>query len=106
MSAWILRTHRDSEAPAKFCRKMVKEAPIQARSQLRVECILKWFNRCDQKFPPYDLFWPGSFLLACSSPCLVGIHFSGSVDLDQSEVCEDWWTKYLADTAGVRVGSE
>ena len=25
--------HRDSETTAKFCRKMVKEAPVQARSQ-------------------------------------------------------------------------
>ena len=51
----------------------------------------------------YDPFWPAGFLLACSSLCLVGIHFGGSVDLDESEVCEDWWTRYLAGTAGVAV---
>ena len=54
----------------------------------------------------YDPFWPGGFLLACSSLCLVGIHFGGSVDLDEAEVCEDWWPRYLAGTAGVCVESE
>ena len=31
----------------------------------------------------YVPFWPGGFLLACSSLCLVGIHFGRSVDLDE-----------------------
>ena len=43
----------------------------------------------------YDPFWPGGFLLASSS--------GGSVDLDEAEVCEDWWPRYLAGTAGVAV---
>ena len=45
----------------------------------------------------YVPFWPGDFLLTCSSLCLVGIHFGGTVDLDEAEVCED------AGTAGVAV---